>query len=1255
MSKRLLTSVVALVFALGCAVVNAAKPSPSLPTLSIGNFTHDEGNIGVTPFTFTVTLSPASTSTVTASFATADGTAKAGSDYVAVSGTLTFNPGVTTRTITVNVISDTVVEPNETFFVKLSAPTNATIGIAQGTGTIVNDDHAPQVGTNVNMVTGTKWPFGDPLLTKQNEIALAKSSINPQRMLGASNDYRLVFDPNEPPNPDGGGDAWIQIYKSTNGGGTWTSTPLGGCPLNIPACNDPKSAAIKGLAFAADPTMRPGPYNTFFLSFIAANRGTGAGGVTAIQRFLDLGSNVKPHDDPFKADVLNSIAVGTKGQFKDKSWNGADRPNRPWNGNTTCTLEGYNNGQPVPAFNHYISFSNFTGQGQNEHPQILVARSRDCGLTYDKAVKVSESLDTNSGSVSAIDPVTGALYVFWRRFGDPANSKPDGIYFNKSTDGGTKWASPKVVTFIAPIDQGATVGSFRTNDFPTAAISVDALGNSRIHVMWAERKAPLDAVTGLCTNPVTTCDARIAIVTSTNGGATWSPKSFIDNWTSDLANPVNPGRGHQVQPALTFAGGKLAAVWIDQRLDHTIGVQKCSAGVCSETRRPVGNLATTPPQIGTVFWEYLADFTPPGQPGLIRRHTVDVYGALADANGPFDGNGNPTFISTRVSQYPMGVNPKEPGVIQQLRVNPPNLPIFSKNTLAFLGDYIDIAGQVFQPTGNPSQPYQFNVSGPAVFNPAWTDMRDVMPPNAATWENHTHTVLSYLLPPGDGSGGVKTIDCDPTAQLSGGSWNQNVYMAVLAEHTTAYANLNAKVLDATLRGFVVTVQNLSYAKRAYRLTLAGVPTDVTANFAQDLSAAASIQVIVGPRSSATRTVWVNPNNPSNPNKTARIQVNVDDWATLQPITQVVLNPDPKATQVSNADLTNVDLANNDLTNVELTNVELTNVDLSNVDLANNELANVELTNVDLANVDLANADLANVDLANVDLANVELTNNELTNVDLANIDPVTADLANVDLANNDLANNDLTNADLANGAPVDASFTLTNSGNTDTTIDVQTLLRDQQIPPGYKAQFMLHKVSLHPVAALLGCKIAMIQQHPHVTNMSTPFVTNTESPSLGKFEVDDSKSTSGPAATVPMLPGERAQLTLRIHGPTQPEANAFGAVGEKFAAIGAAGSNTPAPLIIKTLSLTPVGTNRTTSQPVKTFGGKGLVTWSFVDPPPPWLSLSPTSTTTGSVSLIADKPPTAATYTIRLRVVDQSVPKVQDDEQVLQLIVTNNP
>jgi hypothetical protein len=71
---------------------------------------------------------------------TADGSATAGSDYLSTSGTLTFDPGQTSKAASVLINGDVSFEPNETFVVNLSNPVNATIIDAQATGTILNDD-----------------------------------------------------------------------------------------------------------------------------------------------------------------------------------------------------------------------------------------------------------------------------------------------------------------------------------------------------------------------------------------------------------------------------------------------------------------------------------------------------------------------------------------------------------------------------------------------------------------------------------------------------------------------------------------------------------------------------------------------------------------------------------------------------------------------------------------------------------------------------------------------------------------------------------------------------------------------------------------------------------------------------------------------------------------------------------------------------------------------------------------------------------
>ena len=114
---------------------------PARPSISIGDASVAEGSSGTTVLSFDVTLSKAVTWNVSVVYATVDGTAKAGSDYVAAKGTLVFSPGETTKAIEIQVNGDTVVEPDETLTISLSSVANATIADGSGTGTITNDDH----------------------------------------------------------------------------------------------------------------------------------------------------------------------------------------------------------------------------------------------------------------------------------------------------------------------------------------------------------------------------------------------------------------------------------------------------------------------------------------------------------------------------------------------------------------------------------------------------------------------------------------------------------------------------------------------------------------------------------------------------------------------------------------------------------------------------------------------------------------------------------------------------------------------------------------------------------------------------------------------------------------------------------------------------------------------------------------------------------------------------------------------------------
>lgn len=114
------------------------------PTLSINPASGQlEGDSGTTSIVFDITLSAPSGRFVTVSFATSDGTATAGVDYAATTGTVNFAPGTVSIPVTVDAYGDTTYEIDEQFGIALSSPVAATISSGTGTGTVANDDALP--------------------------------------------------------------------------------------------------------------------------------------------------------------------------------------------------------------------------------------------------------------------------------------------------------------------------------------------------------------------------------------------------------------------------------------------------------------------------------------------------------------------------------------------------------------------------------------------------------------------------------------------------------------------------------------------------------------------------------------------------------------------------------------------------------------------------------------------------------------------------------------------------------------------------------------------------------------------------------------------------------------------------------------------------------------------------------------------------------------------------------------------------------
>jgi hypothetical protein len=129
-------------------------------------------------------------------------------------------------------------------------------------------------GNNVNMVSGTTFPEGDPYLQRQNEPSSAVSTRNPLHILGGANDYRTV----DIPHPSDelrtqrmNSDAWVGLFKSLDGGQNWGSTLVPGYPQD-PA----QTAPLWGYHAATDPFIRAGTNGMFYYAGLAFNRGENA-------------------------------------------------------------------------------------------------------------------------------------------------------------------------------------------------------------------------------------------------------------------------------------------------------------------------------------------------------------------------------------------------------------------------------------------------------------------------------------------------------------------------------------------------------------------------------------------------------------------------------------------------------------------------------------------------------------------------------------------------------------------------------------------------------------------------------------------------------------------------------------------------------------------------------------------------------------------------------------------------------------------
>ena len=176
---------------------------------------------------------------------------------------------------------------------------------------------APFPGANVNMVSGTSWPGGDPWLQRQNEPAVAVSTRNASHILAGSNDYRTVdLSITDTNNSRVIGDAWLGVFKSFDAGQSWTSSLLPGCRYGAAACG---TGGVGGQFYeaGADPVIRSGANGMFYYSAIAFDRNNNRSAYF-ISRYIDDNNKEGKNNDTIRYLGQTVVDTGNSGQFVDR-------------------------------------------------------------------------------------------------------------------------------------------------------------------------------------------------------------------------------------------------------------------------------------------------------------------------------------------------------------------------------------------------------------------------------------------------------------------------------------------------------------------------------------------------------------------------------------------------------------------------------------------------------------------------------------------------------------------------------------------------------------------------------------------------------------------------------------------------------------------------------------------------------------------------------------------------------------------------
>jgi hypothetical protein len=350
----------------------------------------------------------------------------------------------------------------------------------------------------------------------QNEPSVALDPRNASIIVAGSNDYCAEIQ-------NGSGNVWAGYYRSSDGGATWSNSLVPGYPADTSAAGT-ASPTHGSCAAAGDPTQAFDGAGRLLYGFICFNRAKPTNGSVYVATY-----------DQDGARYVRTVRVdrGTPsvwGLFQDKI-------------NVTA--------DPVSG-NVYVLWAQYPGQAANN--TLHFARSTDHGATFSKPLRITQGLAEEQFADATVGP-DGTLYVTYRTIAHQSSTS-DGIWIVRSTDGGSSWSEPRLVSAITPFDanQFSGNGSDTCGDGPFAcpsgltfarfssmsAVAADATG---VHVVWSAEMA--------------SGQAKI-FARSSPDGLTWTaPATTLDTAPA----------GHQFFPDVTSSGGTISAVFQDSRTD----------------------------------------------------------------------------------------------------------------------------------------------------------------------------------------------------------------------------------------------------------------------------------------------------------------------------------------------------------------------------------------------------------------------------------------------------------------------------------------------------------------------------------------------------------------------------------------------------------------------------------------------------------------------------------------------------------------